>query len=604
LTPRQRLELFVPVCQAIQHAHMKGIIHRDIKPSNVLVALYDDLPVPKVIDFGVAKATGQSLTDRTLMTGYGTVVGTPEYMSPEQASFNQMDVDTRSDVYALGVLLYELLTGSTPVDRKSLGKAALMEVLRIVREVEAPRPSAKVSTLESLASVAANRGTEPAKLSRLFRGELDWILLKALEKDRTRRYDTANGLARDIQRYLADDMVDARPPSAGYRLTKFVRRHKGQVVAASLVLFAILAGLAGLTFGLIRAAQQQRVAEQAQQEAQQRAEAEQLAKLLAEAHEKHAKAENEAGLALLRFFKTHVLGAARPAQLAGGLGTEVTVRSALESAEKKIASDFRNQPTVEASIRGALGQTYRSWGDGERAARQYKRAAELSRATWGPNDRFTAQMIDAEGEAYLFLGKVELAIALFQEAIPKLSATFGPDHELTCQTIENLITSYEHMHQFGDAEPWHRKLLATAAQRFGAKSTAYANELAKLGLNLTRQQKWTAAESLFRECLTIREKTQPDVWTTFNTMSLLGGALLGQKKYTDAEPLLLKGYEGMKQREKTIPPQGVLRIPESLDRLIEFSSATNKPEEAKKWRAERAKYPAEKDAPPRRTMPH
>jgi WD40 repeat protein/serine/threonine protein kinase len=251
LTPRQRLELFVPVCQAIQHAHLKGIIHRDIKPSNVLVAMYDDRAVPKVIDFGVAKAAGQALSEQTLMTGFGQIVGTPEYMSPEQASLNNLDIDTRSDVYSLGVLLYELLTGTTPVDKKSLGKAALLEILRIVREVEAPRPSAKLSTIDTLPSVAANRGTEPARLSRLMKGELDWLVMKALEKDRTRRYDTANGLGRDIQRYLADEVVEARPPSVGYRVSKFVRRHKGQVLAASLVLFALLAGMAGTTWGLI-----------------------------------------------------------------------------------------------------------------------------------------------------------------------------------------------------------------------------------------------------------------------------------------------------------------------------------------------------------------
>jgi eukaryotic-like serine/threonine-protein kinase len=252
LTPRQRLELFVPVCQAIQHAHQKGVIHRDIKPSNVLVTMYDDRPVPKVIDFGVAKAAGQSLTDRTLMTGFGAVVGTPEYMSPEQANLDNQDIDTRSDVYSLGVLLYELLTGTTPVDRKSLGKAALLEILRIVREVEAPPPSAKLSTIDTLPSVAANRGTEPAKLSKLMKGELDWVLLKALEKDRARRYETANALSRDLQRYLADEVVEARPPSTGYRLKKFVRRHKGQVIAASLVLLALVGGIVGTSFGLYR----------------------------------------------------------------------------------------------------------------------------------------------------------------------------------------------------------------------------------------------------------------------------------------------------------------------------------------------------------------
>lgn len=256
LAPRARLELFVQVCQAIQHAHQKGIIHRDIKPSNVLVALYDDRPVPKVIDFGVAKAVvGPALTDQTLMTGFGMVVGTPEYMSPEQASLNNPDIDTRSDVFSLGVLLYELLTGATPVDRKSLDRAGYLEILRVVREVETPKPSARLSTLDNLPNVAANRGMEPAHLSKLLQGELDWVVLKSIEKDRARRYETANALGRDIQRYLANELVEARPASRGYRLKKFVRRQRGPVIVAGLVLFTLIAGVVGTAWGLFRASQ-------------------------------------------------------------------------------------------------------------------------------------------------------------------------------------------------------------------------------------------------------------------------------------------------------------------------------------------------------------
>jgi serine/threonine protein kinase len=262
LTPRQRLELFVPVCQAIQHAHQKGIIHRDIKPSNVMVTLYDGKPVPKVIDFGVAKAIEQKLTERTLFTQFGTMVGTLEYMSPEQAEMSALGVDTRSDIYSLGVLLYELLTGSTPLSTKQMKEAAYAEILRLIKEEEPPKPSTRLSDSgEALASISAQRHTEPAKLSKLMRGELDWIVMKTLEKDRNRRYETANGFAADVQRYLSGEAVQAVPPSAGYRVRNFARRNQAALVMITTVVVLLLSGTIISTWQALRATKAERLAE-------------------------------------------------------------------------------------------------------------------------------------------------------------------------------------------------------------------------------------------------------------------------------------------------------------------------------------------------------
>ena len=303
LSVRARLDLFVAVCQAVQHAHQKGIIHRDLKPSNILVTEVDGRPTPKVIDFGVAKATEFKLTDQSL-GDTGAIVGTPTYMSPEQADPSSMDIDTRTDVYALGVVLYELLAGSPPIDAKQFKRGAILEMLRMVREVDPPRPSTKASTADALPSIAACRDVLPEQLKRSLRGDLDWIVMKAMEKDRARRYETANGLAADLLRHLAYEPVVAAPPSRAYRTRKFVRKHRAAVIAAGLVVAALMAGIAGTTWGLIEAQRQARIAkdetlekEKARRAEADRAEGERVATqkaLAAAAAERKAKETAEA----------------------------------------------------------------------------------------------------------------------------------------------------------------------------------------------------------------------------------------------------------------------------------------------------------------------
>jgi hypothetical protein len=265
LSPRERLELFVQVCQAVQHAHTKGIIHRDLKPSNVMVTLHDSRPVPKIIDFGIAKATNQRLTEKTLFTRYAQIIGTPEYMSPEQAQLSGLDVDTRTDIYSLGVLLYELLTGTTPFSEEELRKAGYIEMQRVIREQEPVKPSTKLGTLgDTLTDIAKSRNSTPDLLRKAIRGDLDWIVMKCLEKDRAHRYETANSLMMDVEHHLTDEPVMARPPSTLYRFQKLVRRNRGVFATVTVVAAALVIGLIVSVVSLVREQHARQIAVAAQ----------------------------------------------------------------------------------------------------------------------------------------------------------------------------------------------------------------------------------------------------------------------------------------------------------------------------------------------------
>ena len=460
LTPGERLELFVPVCHAVQHAHQKGIIHRDIKPSNVLITLYDGKPVPKVIDFGVAKATEQRLTDRTLFTQHGAMVGTLEYMSPEQAETSALGADTRSDIFSLGVLLYELLTGTTPLSHKRLKEAAHGEVLRMIREEEAAQTEhAAERPGESLASISAQRHMEPAKLSKMMRGELDWIVMKTLEKDRSRRYETANGLAADVQRYLCDEPVLACPPSVRYRLTKLVRRNRVPVLAASMLLTALVAGIIGTTWGMVRA------------DRARRAEAEQTA--VAQANERAAREATEAERSAKESAETRLAQVARGIELLGsvfknlnprveemeGKPLRVLLGERLDRLTKELEGEVVGDPVAVARLQLTLGQSQVGLGYADKAITLFTKARTTFNTHLGPDHDDTLTSMGSLAGAYRDAGKLNLSVSLLEEVVQRRTAQSGPDHVDTLGAMNNLAGSYRHTGKLDRALPLFEEIL-------------------------------------------------------------------------------------------------------------------------------------------------
>jgi eukaryotic-like serine/threonine-protein kinase len=435
LTIGERLELLVQVCRAVQHAHTKGIIHRDLKPGNVLVSTQDGRPVAKVIDFGIAKATHAALTDKTLLTGFHQLIGTPAYMSPEQAE-GSADLDTRTDVYSLGVLLYELLTGSTPFSPKELLQAGISEVHRIIREVEPPRPSTRLSqSAATLATVAANRRIEPSRLRIAMHGELDWIVMKCIDKDRARRYDSVGDLSADLTRYRSGEAVAAAPPSAAYRVRKFTRRHRAGVVAGALVAAALLGGLSMALVGLrsaVRARDAETAARRTAEQAQQ----------VASVNEQRALAEAAKSSAVLNFV-TEMFSAIDPVL---ARGHAVTVAEVLDPAAEKVGQAFAGQPDSEAIVRGVLGQAYVQVGRYAEAERELGRAWDLRSARGQVDDPAALTLLHNFGVAVLQAGDVDRGRTLLQQACEQRSARLGPLHHDTLET---------------------RSLLAVARQRGG-----------------------------------------------------------------------------------------------------------------------------------------
>ncbi len=511
LDTRQRLELFIDVCKAVQHAHQKGIIHRDIKPSNVMITLHDSKPVPKIIDFGIAKATQHRLTEKTLFTEYRQFIGTPEYMSPEQAEMGGLDIDTRSDIYSLGVLLYELLTGTTPFEAEKLRSAAYDELRRIIREDEPPRPSTRLSTLgDALTDIAKHRDVQPGELCKIVRGDLDWVVMKAMEKNRTRRYETANELAMDIERHLGDEPVSAGPPSVRYRLAKFVRRHRTGVAAGLLVAAAIVVGFVVSTVMYFRAERQASI----------------------------SQAVNE-------FLNNDLLASFDPYK---AKGHEVTVMEILNNAAKKLEGKFRDAPSIEASIRNTLGWTYMNLGKYKSAEPHLERALVLRRGQFGGKHPDTLKSMANLGWLYYEQGRYNEAEPLLVKALEGRRHILGEENPGTLWSTARLGWLYGRQGHYKEAETLWVKSLEIGRRVLGEEDLCTLWSMSNLGWLYYTQGRYKEAEPLLVKALEIGRRVlgekHPD---TLNFMNSLGWLYFKQGRYKEAEPLLVKALEGKRR---------------------------------------------------------
>ncbi len=497
LSIADRLALFVQVCQAIQHAHQKGLIHRDIKPGNILVSNEDGSPSAKVIDFGIAKATASKLTEKTLFTEHAQLIGTPQYMSPEQAE-GSLDIDTRTDVYALGVLLYELLTGATPYDAKSLRSAAYAEIQRIIREVEPPRPSTRLSqNIATAANVAAKRHSEPKKLGTLIRGELDWIAMKAIEKNRVRRYDSANDLGMDVQRYLAGGTVLAAPPSTLYRCSKFVRRNKAPVIAATLVALTLVGGLIGTSYGLRQAVK----AREAEASARGVAQSEAARALKAEAQTK-ARADE---LRMVADFQAQMLAQVDPAD--AGVKLSQNVRERFDAALIKAGIGDEQRPAMVEAFAGQFSRV-----NATDLSLDVIDSTILQPAVAAIDRQFADQAVvactlrSALAERYHDLGLDATAVALERQTLAQRRQILGEEHPDTVTTIGNVGVYLDSAGKLDEVEPFYREALEKSRRVRGNAAPETLTVLANIGNMLRGRGRYAEAEPYFREALDGRRR--------------------------------------------------------------------------------------------------